>query len=873
LAVLASYVVLGGVVSLAGWIFDVQSLTDWDDDGISIQPNACLAVIAAGAALLLLDKGKHRAVGILGAFVTFVGGATLFQYVSGLDLSIDTPLMFERTWGRVGVVSPGRMGPPGATSWTLIGIAFVLASRARSSRARRLAPALSLVTTGISSLGLIGYLYGSSTLYSLPHSTVIALQTASFIFAVSIGLLLSVAEHGPLAILAAPTAGGMLARRALPAIIFVPILVGFLRVVGEQSGHFDSPFGSALRTLVEVALFLVLLVWAGAAVSKYAEQRARADEAALAHKEALEVELNDTRLLQGLSTELVLHEDSASFYDSILDAAFRLMRADFASMQMFYAERGASGELFLLAHRGFTDEAAAHWQWVPYDDGVTCCAEALRLGKRVIVEDVDLTVGVHGPADADTFRQVGIRGIQSTPLVSRSGVRLGIISTHWRAPHKPSERSLRLLDILARQAADWIERKQAESQKEALLHKEQQARADAERAARLKDEFLATLSHELRTPLNAVIGWAQILKRDLSDHERVRSAVEIIERNGREQARLITDLLDISRIVSGNMRLDLQAVDLAKVIEAAVESVLPAAAAKDVRIQTIIEPISRPIAGDPARLQQMVWNLLSNAVKFTSRGGQVGVTLASTASHAEIGVRDSGEGIAAEFLPHVFERFRQGDGSTSRQHSGLGLGLAIVKQFAELHGGAVRAASEGLGKGASFVIELPLTNGAEKETEPTPLATTRPFETATRHPALSLVGLHVLVVEDEPDAIAMVERILEAHGARVACARSSDLALGLLSREGFDVIVSDIGMPGRDGYELIREARGRGIRTPAIALTAFARDDDRKKSLAAGYDAHVEKPVDAHVLLDAVRKWGRLSGTGGELTDTQGAAS
>ncbi|HET9235192.1 MAG TPA: hybrid sensor histidine kinase/response regulator, partial [Candidatus Eisenbacteria bacterium] len=354
-----------------------------------------------------------------------------------------------------------------------------------------------------------------------------------------------------------------------------------------------------------------------------------------------------------------------------------------------------------------------------------------------------------------------------------------------------------------------------------------------------KDDFLATLSHELRTPLHAVIGWAQILKKDLLEPDKARTAAEVIERNARLQAQLITDLLDISRIVSGNMRLDLQAVDLPAVLLAAIESIMPAAGVKGIRIDNAVLPVGPTIHGDPARLQQVVWNLLSNAVKFTPAGGTVRIALTHRESHAEIRVEDTGQGIASEFLPHVFQRFRQADPSPSRSHGGLGIGLAIVKQLVELHGGNIRVESDGVGKGATFVIELPLH---APRREPLDFAPPPGLDTEVPH---ALVGARVLVIDDEADALAMMRRILEDQGARVETCLSADAGLDLLGADVFDVLVSDIGMPSRDGYDFIATVRNRGITTPALALTAFVRPEDRAKVLRSGYQAHASKPVEA----------------------------
>ncbi|HEV8199115.1 MAG TPA: hybrid sensor histidine kinase/response regulator [Candidatus Polarisedimenticolia bacterium] len=381
-----------------------------------------------------------------------------------------------------------------------------------------------------------------------------------------------------------------------------------------------------------------------------------------------------------------------------------------------------------------------------------------------------------------------------------------------------------------------------------LIESERAARAEAERATRLKDDFLATLSHELRTPLSAVIGWARILKKDLSDAAQVSIAVDVIERNAVLQARLITDLLDLSRVASGNILIERQVVPLAGVIEAALDSISPAAASKDIALERSLDPVGRSVSGDPARLQQMLWNLLSNAVKFTPSGGRVGVSLTRVGDQAEIRVTDDGEGIDGEFLPHLFERFRQADASHARRHGGLGLGLALVKQFTELHGGTVRASSEGRGRGATFVIALPLVAAEE------PAAST-PAGAITGEPSCRAIeGLRVLAIDDHPDALAMVRRILEDQGATVETAADAAGALALAGRGRFDVIVSDIAMPGMDGYDFIVELRRRGIHAPTIALTAFASPDDRIRALAVGFQAHIPKPIDTSALVETIAR-------------------
>lgn len=386
----------------------------------------------------------------------------------------------------------------------------------------------------------------------------------------------------------------------------------------------------------------------------------------------------------------------------------------------------------------------------------------------------------------------------------------------------------------------------------------ERAKAEAERVSVIKDEFLATLSHELRTPLNAILGWAQILQAQAGADSPLAEGLTVVQRNARVQAQLIEDLLDMSRIIAGKVRLDVQLVEIQEVVRAAVDAVQHAADAKDIRLQTVLDPLAGPIKGDPNRLQQCLWNLLTNAIKFTPRGGKVQVSLERVNSHIEICVTDNGKGIRPEFLPHLFERFRQADASTTRQHGGLGLGLSIVKHLIELHGGIVRAKSAGEGQGANFCIELPVmvvrsAGGASGDQPTGPDVSGRG---SAAHEGPSLAGVTVLAVDDEPDARGLIRRVLEDCGAHVVLAASVAEALERVAADRPDVVLSDIGMPVEDGYDFMRKLRSlppnAGGHTPAAALTAFARSEDRMRALRAGYQTHIAKPVDPAELVAVV---------------------
>ena len=402
-------------------------------------------------------------------------------------------------------------------------------------------------------------------------------------------------------------------------------------------------------------------------------------------------------------------------------------------------------------------------------------------------------------------------------------------------------------------------RKRAEEEKEALFLAEQTARVESDRANRLKDEFLATVSHELRTPLNSMIGWLSLLRAGHVPTERVPYALETVERNARAQAQLIEDLLDVSRILEGKLRLEVEAVHVPDVIEAAIETVRPAADAKGIRLQSTLSSAGT-VMGDSHRLQQIVWNLLSNAVKFTPRGGRVQVLVVKVDSSVEITVTDTGTGIAAEFQPHVFDRFRQADGGTTRSHGGLGLGLSIVRHLTELHGGVVTVFSKGVGEGASFTVRLPVALVRRSDVGPTSelgsALVARGFECPPE-----LDGMEIVAVDDEEDSRAVLQSVLESCGAKVRVASSVAGALALVAERVPAVVVSDIGMPGADGFDLIAALRALPVEdggdVAAIALTAYARTEDRTRCLLAGFNNHVPKPVEPLELVAAVAALGR----------------
>nr|WP_234711218.1 PAS domain-containing protein [Nostoc punctiforme] len=695
------------------------------------------------------------------------------------------------------------------------------------------------------------------------------------------------------------------------------------------------------------------------------------------HKQAeaaIAADLRDTQLLHGLSVQLTNETDIQVLYDEIMATAIVLTGADAGTVQILDT---ATQDLVLLATQGFEPNLTEYFHRVNASSN-TSCGIALKNGNRTFI-DFDVPESEDPDGSLRIHVEAGYFFGQSTPLIARSGKPIGMVSTHWQEYRQPSDRELRFLDLLARQAADLIEQRQTqaalrdsenrfrmaiesaqlgtwdwnlianqliwdegckamfgllpqaessievffaglhpndrqrleqavqwtlnpassgkydveyrtigiedgverwiaargqayfdaggnpqrfvgtvlniteqkriEAEREQLLVREQAARAEADRANRIKDEFLAVLSHELRSPLNPILGWIRLLQNGKLDLPRQTEALKTIERNAKLQSQLIEDLLDISRIMQGKLTLTAAPISLTFVISAAIETVRLAAEAKNIQILLDLSTTVSYVSGDANRLQQVVWNLLTNAVKFTPRGGQVIVELKQLDQLAQIRVSDTGKGIDPQFLPYVFEYFRQADSTTTRKFGGLGLGLAIVRQIVEMHGGTVKAESLGEDRGAIFTVQLPVI----QQTIPTIAELVQAKAEKTKNP---LSNLQILLVDDDTDTREFQAFLLEQSGARVIAVASGLEALQVLDRFIPDLLVSDVGMPEMDGYMLIRQIRSRpphqGGTIRAIAVTAYARDFDRQKALQSGFQGHITKPVEPEILVKTI---------------------
>jgi signal transduction histidine kinase len=533
----------------------------------------------------------------------------------------------------------------------------------------------------------------------------------------------------------------------------------------------------------------------------------------------LEVELADSRLLQAISAELITPDDEKGLYEKILDAAIAIMRSDFASLQVF-ADTSSGGELRLIANRGFSAEAERRWATVSKANS-SCCAEVLRTRRRVIAPDVREAPFMVGSQDLDDYLRGGILAAQTTPLVSRTGRLVGAFSTHWRSPHVPADRDLRLLDILARQAADLIERRQAEDQ--------------LRESDRRKEEFLATLAHELRNPLAPIRNAVEILRLSRVEDPNVKWAREVIMRQTDHLTRLVDDLLDVSRINRDRLELHKALVTLSVVLDSAVETSQPVIAqrSQSLSVKHLDEPIL--VEADSTRLSQVFANLLNNAAKFSNPGGTIEMSAERTGNEVVVRVRDHGIGVDPAVLPRLFDLFGHGRRSFDPEEGGLGIGLALAKRLVEMHGGSVSAESEGVGRGSQFSVRLPIvaldSAGPSRSADP------------SNH---SIRPLTILVVDDHEDGAISMCKLLQTLGHETHQAHDGAKGFRIAAEFRPAVVLIDLGMPIVDGYELARLLRAErwGQAMTLVAVTGWGQENDKQRTADAGFDRHLTKPVD-----------------------------
>ena len=545
-------------------------------------------------------------------------------------------------------------------------------------------------------------------------------------------------------------------------------------------------------------------------------------------------DLRDTRLLQSLSAQLIQERDATSLNHTFVSAAASIMHSTCASLQLLHPERGVRGELKLIVARGFTPEAERRWEWVR-SDSTSTCGLALRTGARVIAPDIERCDPMKGTSDQAALLAAGIRASQSTPLVTRGGRMIGMITTHWDRPHQPSERDFRLLDILARQAADMMERTQAQ---ELLRNSESQL----QEADRRKDEFLAVLSHELRNPLTPLRTGLELLRVSGDTAEAVASVRTMMEEQIGQMVRLIDDLLDVSRITSGKIQLKRQPASLARLVNAAVEANRPALEAATLSLYIELPQVPVQLDVDPARLVQVLSNVLHNAVKFSAPGGRITITAKlkqiGDAGQLTVVIADNGRGISKDMLPRVFDLFSQDEAVRHRPESGLGIGLALARRLIDMHGGAIEGHSDGPGLGSTFTIRLPVSTNA---------ASRQPF--VAQRPAAPRITRRVVVIDDNQASARAMQRLVRVLGGECAVAYDGETGIEQVLTFNPDIVFLDIGMPGIDGYETCRRLRrdvGPGLFV--VALTGWGQQRDKERAADAGFDVHLVKPPDPAAL-------------------------
>ena len=783
-----------------------------------------------------------------------------------------------------------RMAPSAAFAFLLNGVALTMLDVETRGGARP-AQHLGLTALFLSLLVALGHAYQTSPLQNFilvsgwPEMTTLM---AMIFVALSIGVVCARPRSGMVSLLSSASPGGYLARRLAPAAILIPVIIGSSALLGVKAGYFEVSFGALLITAGSILLFLGL-IWRSAirlrdidadrALAEAALCKAYSDLQKRVSEQAAELmRANQDIWAEMIERERVAEESQEGVTERMRietrlresEARFNLM-VDSAPAMIWVSDADKVCNFFnksWLDHTGRTPTfmaPIAENGWVedihPEDVG-----DCLKIYDEAFECHREFTMEYRLRRQDGQYRWIFNR---CAPLFDSDG----------------ADRAKKMFVGYIGYCLDIHERKErerrVENERDGLLSREKSLREEAEDVNRLKDEFLATVSHELRAPLNAIHGWVKLLREGRLNSDETSRALEIIERGARAQNRIISDLLDVSRIITDKLRLNARPVRPAAVIESAVESLRQAADAKGIEIELVLDDQAGPVEGDSDRLRQIVWNLVSNAIKFTPDRGQVRVKLERVENYVEISVRDTGFGIAPDFLPFVFDRFRQGDGSSARRQGGLGLGLAIVRRLTEMHGGSVQAQSPGPDQGATFVVKLPLIAQASDETNEsyeanetyvTPMSQA-PYTTDESHAsdavdqAPELDGLRVLAVDNDSDARDLIKTILTQYGAVVETAGSTSQALTFFERPEEwqpELLISDIEMPEADGYQLIRQLREmesrRGRRAPAIALTAYARTEDRLRSLSAGFDMHVTKPVEPMELLTIVASLtGRLS--------------
>jgi signal transduction histidine kinase len=812
-----AYAIAGGTVTLLGWALNIQRLTDWNNEGISMFANTAVCAATAGVALVLLTyrRGSQRpyvTARFLAAVVALIGCLTVYEHISGVNVGIDT-LLFNRPWGQRASAAPMRMGPPASVSFMMLGIALLCATY--GGVARRIGSWLALAVLSIVSLSLIGYLFNADQLYIVARYSGIALQTSTMLAVLSIGTMAAVPEHGIAAALRRGDAGGTMLRRLIVPIIVVPIVLGYLRIWGQEAGLYDTAFGTALRSIIEIVLFVALLWWTANSISRQASAARAAEQVLRENETQLAAETDALKKLNLASSRLWQMPDLIAGLDEMLAATIEMLGADMGNIQLLDAQQGV---LVIAAQRGFRQDFLDFFREVSTADD-SACGRALRSGERTIIDNIeaDAAYAPYRPI----ARSAGYRAVQSTPLMSRDGQPLGMFSTHFGRVHRPSEQDLRRLDLYVRQAADFIERCRIDASLREADHR--------------KDEFLATLAHELRNPLAPIRNALEIIKYAADDGEILEQARDMMERQLAHLVRLVDDLLDVSRITRDKLELRTELVELTSIVQQAVETCrsLVDESRHELHLTLPAEPIW--VDADAVRLAQVFSNLLNNACKFTEPGGTIWLSAERQGNDVVVSVKDTGIGISTDKLDRIFAMFEQVDSRLERTRGGLGIGLTLAQRLVALHGGRLSARSAGLGHGSEFFVRLPIIVERSRLIA-SPLSSSK---------AAAATGQRILVVDDNQDAANSLARLLKLNGHVVHAAYDGTEALKKAEVHQPDVILLDIGLPKINGFDVCRSIRRApwGSNVRIVALTGWGQDQDRRDTRDAGFDHHLVKPV------------------------------
>ena len=827
---LLSIAFLIGLSGLLGWIFDSTLLKRIHPSFVTIKANTAVCLMLAAVSLFLIEDreaatARRRISQLLAAIVAVVGLVTLSEHLFGWNSGLDQ-LLFHETQHEAGLSFPGRMGVAASLNFLLLGIALLFLS---ARRWFRVANSAVLFVIAITLLVFLYYFYGMEKQDAVAIYFTIALHTVIAFLSLAGAVLLARPERGVVTALLGNSPGAVMARRMWPAFVIL-ILLGWIRTLTRNAGWPSFGFATAIFTLGVLVLLAGLIWWTAVALNRIDRKRHLAEG-------RLEVLVRVSELIR-------TQHDPYELSYAVAETVGRNLKV----RRCLFNETDIERDLEII-HRDYCDGAESVAGEHRISDYSSVTSHEMELGKTVV--NYDSKTDPRTAADYQrTYEPNGERAYIAFPLL-REG---RWVASMWASDDQPrqwTKEEVSLLQTAAERTWIAIEKLRAEAERERLLKSEQEARDAAEKANQLKDEFLATLSHELRNPLNVILGYSELLLRmpEIEGSTRLIKMGEALRRNAQSQSQLINDLLDLSRLQRGKISLNLETVSLAAIIDSAVETVRTDAAAKDIEIRLQTGDQLLLVEGDRLRLQQIAWNVLNNAVKFTPAGGGIEIGLRSDGDEAVLLITDTGQGIDASFLPHVFEMFRQADGSNRRRHGGLGIGLALVRQLVQLHGGTISAESDGSNKGSRFIIRLPLL----RETPSLPSSS---LVTAGMVELEVFSQTSFLVVDDSEDTIAMLTELLRVAGARVMTATNGADALRLAKENDFDVILSDISMPEMDGFEFLQRLRKIDGRenVPVVAITGFGRSDDIARASAAGFHSHLTKPLNLKALAEVLQQ-------------------